>query len=157
MRDQKKNFLSRSPFKRSFLSIALSVALLIVFPLFIASTADAQAKAKASSGTGSAPTEAILGAPIYPGSTYDAQNSQGMSDGGSHKYYIFISNDPTDKVAAFYEQKLKVKAGKYDKSYMIPLKGALPMPDEGISIQPNTLGGKSANAKTMITFQKQTK
>ena len=156
MRDQKKVFLTRSPFKRSFLSIALSITLLIVFPLFVASMAEAQAKAKVSTGAGSAPTESTLGAPIYPGSTYDAQNSQGMS-GGGYKYYIFISNDSPDKVTAFYEQKLKIKAGKYDKSYMIPIKGSLPMPDEGISIQPNTLGGKSANAKTMITFQKQTK
>lgn len=157
MRDQKKVFLTRSPFKRSFLSIGLSITILIVFPLFVASMAEAQAKAKVSTGAGSAPTESTLGAPIYPGSTYDAHNSQGMSGGGSPKYYIFISNDSTDKVAAFYEQKLKVKAGKYDKSYMIPIKGTLPMPDEGISIEPNTLGGKSANAKTMITFQKQAK
>ena len=157
MKDEKKNFLTRSPVKRSFLSIALSATLLIVFFLFIASMAEAQVKAKVSTGAGSAPTEATLGAPIYPGSTYDAQNSQGMSGGGSYKYYIFISNDSTDKVSAFYEQKLKVKAGKYDNSYMIPIKGTLPMPDEGISIQPNTLGGKSANAKTMITFQKQAK
>lgn len=166
MRDQKNNFLSRNAFKIPFLSIAWLVALLIVFSLCMVAIADAHAQGKATesqknasvkSGTGRAPTEARLGAPLYPGSTYDAQNSQGMSAGGGTTYYIFLTDDPPAKVAAFYEQKLKVKAGKFDESYMIPLKGSLPMPDEGIAIQPNTLGGKSAKAKTMITFQKQAK
>jgi len=34
---------------------------------------------------------------------------------------------------------------------MIALKGKLPLPDEGICIEPNKLGGP---AKTLITFRK---
>jgi hypothetical protein len=35
---------------------------------------------------------------------------------------------------------------------MIPLKGKLPLPEEGISIEPNTMFG--GNAKTVISIQK---
>jgi hypothetical protein len=37
---------------------------------------------------------------------------------------------------------------------MIPLKGKMPIPDEGISVQPNTMFGGSA--KTVISIQKMT-
>lgn len=156
MRNQKNE--SAYPSKGSFLSTAWPVALLLIFALFITALSNAQAKEKASaagikSGASSAPTAEKLGAPVYPGSSYDALNSQGMSS-GDYAYYIFTTNDAPEKVAAFYERKLKVKAGKFTNSYMIPLKGSLPLPEEGISIQPNTLGGQSAKAKTMITFQK---
>lgn len=156
MRDQKKE--TTYPFKGSSLSKAWTAALLLVVSLFITALIDAQAKEKApaagiKSAASSAPTAEKLGVPVYPGSTYDAQNSQGMSS-GDYAYYIFVTNDAPEKVAAFYEQKLKVKAGKSGNSYLIPLKGRLPIPEEGISIQPNTLGGPSAKAKTMITFQK---
>jgi len=60
------------------------------------------------------------------------------------------------KVVNFYEQKLKKKAEEPMKGhFLIPLKGKMPMPDEGISIdEPNTMFGGSA--KTVITIQKMT-
>ena len=102
---------------------------------------------------GKPPTEKDLGVPVYPGAAFDAENSAGMSAGNDFSMYIYLSGDQPAKVAAFYEQKLKIKpvqAGK--NTYMIPLKGKMPMPEEGISIQPNTMFG--GQAKTVITIQK---
>jgi hypothetical protein len=98
------------------------------------------------------PTAKELGAPLYPGATFNAEATAGMSAGNDYAYYIFLTTDPPSKVAAFYEQQLKIKAGKQGGAYMIPLKGKLPLPDEGISIEPNTMFGGSA--KTVITIQK---
>jgi hypothetical protein len=76
-----------------------------------------------------------------------------MSSGNDYAMYLFLTTDPPSKVVAFYEQKLRIKAEEVVKgNYMIPLKGEMPVPEEGISIQPNTMfGGK---AKTVITIQK---
>jgi len=101
---------------------------------------------------GKPPTAKDLGAPLYPGATFNADASAGMSAGNDYAYYIFLTTDPPSKVVAFYEEKLKVKAGAYGDKYMIPLKGKLPIPEEGIAIEPNTMFG--GNAKTVITIQK---
>jgi hypothetical protein len=99
------------------------------------------------------PTEKDLGAPIYPGAKFDAESSAGMSAGNDYAMYIYLTADSPAKVVSFYEQKLKIKAGSTGGDhYMIPLKGELPIPDEGISIEPNTMFGGSA--KTVITIQK---
>jgi len=98
------------------------------------------------------PTVKDLGAPLYPGATFNADASAGMSAGNDYAYYIFLTTDPPSKVVAFYEGQLKVKAGANEGRYMIPLKGKLPMPEEGIAIEPNTMFGGSA--KTVITIQK---
>lgn len=102
---------------------------------------------------GKPPTEKELGVPVYPGATFDAENSAGMSAGNDYAMYLFLTTDPPSKVVSFYEQQLKKKANEAVKGhYMIPLKGELPLPEEGISIEPNTMfGGK---AKTVITIQK---
>jgi hypothetical protein len=102
------------------------------------------------------PTESELGAPIYPGARFDAESSAGMSAGNDYAMYIYLTNDLPQKVAAFYEQKLKIKPVPSEGSrYMIPLKGKMPIPDEGIVIEPNTMFGGSA--KTVITIQKMVK
>ena len=101
---------------------------------------------------GKPPTARDLGAPLYPGAKFDADASAGMSTGEDYAYYIFLTTDPPSKVVAFYEGQLKVKAGAYGDRYMIPLKGKLPLPYEGIAIEPNTMFG--GNAKTVITIQK---
>jgi hypothetical protein len=98
------------------------------------------------------PTAKDLGVPIYPGATFDAASSAGMSAGNDYRMYIYFTTDPPSKVAAFYEQQLKIKAGAQGDRYMIPLKGKLPVPEEGIAIEPNTMFGGSA--KTVITIQK---
>ena len=102
---------------------------------------------------GKPPTEKELGVPVYPGATFDAENSAGMSAGNDYAMYLFLTTDPPSKVVAFYEQQLKIKAVEAVKGhYMIPLKGEMPLPEEGISIEPNTMfGGK---AKTVISIQK---
>jgi len=97
------------------------------------------------------PTERELGAPVYPGAVFNKELSAGMSMNDDELFYIFQSNDAPAKVVLFYEQKLGKKAVKYGESYMIALKGKLPLPDEGICIEPNKLGGP---AKTLITFRK---
>ena len=111
-----------------------------------------ETSAKTKTLTRKPPTEKDLGVPFYPGATFDAQASAGMSLGDDFAMYIYLSGDQPSKVAAFYEQKLKIKPMKSGDMYMIPLKGELPMPDEGIAIQPNTMFGGSA--KTVITIQK---
>ena len=98
------------------------------------------------------PTEKDLGAPIYPGAKFDAESSAGMSAGNDYAMYIYLTTDPPSKVAAFYEQQLKTKVTGQGDRYMIPLKGKLPIPEEGISIEPNTMFGGSA--KTVITIMK---
>ena len=98
------------------------------------------------------PTAKDLGAPLYPGATFNADASAGMSAGNDYAMYLYLTTDPPSKVAAFYEQQLKIKPAAQGGRYMIPLKGKLPIPDEGIVIEPNTMFG--GNAKTVITIQK---
>jgi hypothetical protein len=103
---------------------------------------------------GKPPTEKDLGVPIYPGAAFNAEASAGMSLGDDFAMFIYLSGDQPSKVAAFYEQKLRIKAEKSGDRYMIPLKGKPPIPDEGIAIEPNTMFGGSA--KSVITIQKMT-
>jgi len=101
------------------------------------------------------PTEKDLGAPIYPGAQFNADASAGMSAGNDYRMYIYLTTEPPSKVVNFYEQKLKRKAAEATKGhFLIPLKGKMPVPNEGISIEPNTMFGGSA--KTVITIQKMT-
>ena len=114
---------------------------------------DRETAEKARQSAKNPPTEEALGVPLYPGSVFDPENSAGMSLDGEYQYYIYLSNDPPSKVLAFYEQRLGKKAMSNEGGYIIALKGQLPIPEEGLTIQPNTMfGGK---AKTVITVQKQ--
>jgi len=116
---------------------------------------DKQAEELSRSLKSKPPTEKDLGAPIYPGAQFNADASAGMSLDNDYKMYIYLTTDPPSKVVAFYEQNLKRKAEEPTKGhFLIPLKGKMPMPDEGISIEPNTMFGGSA--KTVITIQKMT-
>ncbi len=99
------------------------------------------------------PTAQTLGVPIYPGAVFNPEISAGMSLDEDYQYYVYLSNDPPAKVVAFYEQRLGKKASSYEGGYLFALKGKLPVPDEGLAIQPNVLFG--GPAKTMITVQKQ--
>jgi hypothetical protein len=98
------------------------------------------------------PTEAQLGAPLYPGAFYDARNSAGMSM-GDNTAYIFMSADPPAKVVDFYAQKLRKQASEMVKgSFMIVLKGKPPFPEKGITIEPNKPGQFDPKYKTVVTF-----
>jgi hypothetical protein len=101
------------------------------------------------------PTEAQLGAPLYPGAFYDAKNSAGMSMSGNTTY-LFMTADPTAKVVDFYAKSTHKQPSEYDKgSFMIALKGKPPFPEKGIAIQPNKPGGFDPKYKTIITFMSQ--
>jgi hypothetical protein len=102
------------------------------------------------------PSEAQLGAPVYPGSTYLAELSGGMSMGETY-YWVFVTSDSPSKVAAFYKAKTGLTAMELDGSFLFDLdgkKGSNPyMPDRGIAIEPN----KQLTAgppKTSVTFNK---
>ncbi len=102
------------------------------------------------------PSEAQLGAPVYPGSTYLAELSSGMSMDETY-YWVFVTSDPPSKVAAFYTTKTGLTPTELGGNYMFDLdgkKGSSPyMPDRGIIIEPN----KQLTAgppKTSITFNK---
>jgi hypothetical protein len=99
------------------------------------------------------PTEKELGVPVYPGAKFDADATAGMSAGNDYAMYLYLTTDEPSKVANFYEKQLKIKPAEIVKGrYMIALKGKLPLPEEGISIEPNTMFGGSA--KTVISIQK---
>ena len=102
------------------------------------------------------PSEAQLGAPVYPGSTYMAEISGGMSMDETY-YWVFATSDPPSKVAAFYKAKTGLTPTELSGSFIFDLdgkKGSSPyMPDRGIIIEPN----KRVTAgppKTSITFNK---
>jgi hypothetical protein len=101
------------------------------------------------------PTEAQLGAPLYPGAFYDARNSAGMSMGDNNAY-MFMTPDPPAKVADFYAKKLHKQASEMVKgSFMIVLKGKPPFPEKGITIEPNKPGQFDPKYKTIVTFMTQ--
>jgi len=102
------------------------------------------------------PPEAQLGVPVYPGSTYLAELSGGMSMDETY-YWVFITSDPPSKVAAFYKAKTGLTPTELSGSFVFDLdakKGSNPyMPEHGIIIEPN----KQLTAgppKTSITFNK---
>lgn len=100
------------------------------------------------------PTAADLRISFYPGWEFLAKPSAEMSAGGDYYYYVFSTTDTPEKVLAFYEQKSGKKAnGDSEYGYIIPLRGNLPVPDEGLTIQKNTMFG--GGAKTVVTIQKQ--
>jgi hypothetical protein len=101
------------------------------------------------------PSEAQLGAPVYPGSAYLAEVSGGMSQGESY-YWVFVTADSASKVAAFYKAKTGVTPTEVEGVYMFTFKkGPNPyFPAHGLVIEPN----KQLSAgppKTAITVTKE--
>ncbi|MGE5551023.1 MAG: hypothetical protein ACM3ZC_10920, partial [Bacteroidota bacterium] len=113
---------------------------------------DEAVAAKARQLAKNPPTEKTLGVPLYPGAVFNPELSAGMSLDEEYQYYVFLSHDPPEKVAAFYQQKLGKKPLANEGGYIFAIKGSLPIPEEGLTVQPNKLfGGK---AKTVITVAK---
>ncbi|MDA3943481.1 MAG: hypothetical protein PF694_08080 [Bacteroidetes bacterium] len=108
---------------------------------------------KMASLSGNPPTAQSLGIPFYPGWNFRPELSAGMSLNEDFEYFVFTTSDGAKKVAAFYEQKLNKKAFDSGFGYILALKGALPVPDEGLTIQENTM--VDGNAETVITIQKE--
>ncbi|NLW45850.1 MAG: hypothetical protein GXY86_00700 [Firmicutes bacterium] len=115
---------------------------------------DEDVAAKTRQLTKNPPTPQSLGIPIYPGAVFNPEISAGMSLDDDYQCFVYLSNDPPAKVVAFYEQRLGKKADSNEGGYLIALKGKLPVPEEGLAIQPNLLFG--GTAKTVITVQKKT-
>lgn len=68
-----------------------------------------------------APTEAELGASIYPGATFDAENSGMVSSSNQEGQAFagtaqFLTNDDFEKVVAFYQDKLGEPAARTSTS-----------------------------------------
>lgn len=98
------------------------------------------------------PTEKALGIPFYPGMVFNMDLSQGMSLQDYH-YYVFFSHDSLKQVADFYEKQLGKKSLAIDGGYLFALRGSLPIPRDGLTIQPNRFF--TGLPQTMITIQKQ--
>ncbi|HHT89680.1 MAG: hypothetical protein QM451_04240 [Bacillota bacterium] len=98
------------------------------------------------------PTEEFLGIPFYPGMTFHAPLSQGMSMDDYH-YYVFFASDPPEQVADFYARHLGKEPSFSEGGYLFALKGRLPLPDDGLAIQTNEIF--AGFPQTMITVQKQ--
>lgn len=98
------------------------------------------------------PTEKSLGIPFYPGMVFNMELSQGMSI-EDYCYYVFFSHDSLKQVADFYEKQLGKKPLVTDDDYLFALRGSLPIPNDGLAIQPN--GFFTGLPQTMITIQKQ--
>jgi hypothetical protein len=101
------------------------------------------------------PTAEQLGVPVYPGASYDAQNSAGMSQ-PTEKYYLFTTGDPVAAVQRFYENATKHQAAAFGDggAVIIVLEGAAPFPKHGVVIEPNR-GGYPPAVKTVITVRRE--
>lgn len=98
------------------------------------------------------PTEDLLGIPFYPGMIFNEELSVGMSMEDFH-YYVFFSPDSLDQVASFYEEHLNKEPLFLEGDYLFALRGRLPIPTDGLAIQPNR--AFMGFPRTMITVQKQ--
>lgn len=97
------------------------------------------------------PTEAVLGAPLYPGATFMPEHSAGMTMDNSYAMYIYFSLDPVEQVRDFYQRKTGKQAeAAGGNKYLFTLAGQPPVPDQGISLEPNQMFGGAW--KTVLTF-----
>jgi len=130
-----------------------------------APAAPAQAGRPAPAGTAPAPTEAMLGLPIYPASQFIASYDAGRGQ----RYYIFGSAAPFNDLVAYYRTILKQKGevvfeapatygfevGKYREETMafppgVTIKDYQTAVSEGY---PNPKpGGQPARFRTIIQF-----
>lgn len=97
------------------------------------------------------PTEERLGIPFYPGWIFSPELTASMSLDDYH-FYVYFSNDPPDTVAAFYAQHLNMDPSIVNEFYIFALEGELPIPEEGLVIQPNRVFDDMP--QTLITVQK---
>lgn len=116
---------------------------------------DRQVEEKARQLAKNPPTEKTLGVPFYPGWIFSPEISAGMSLSDDFQIYVFFSNDTSDKVVDFYRQRLNTEPSSSEWGYLFALKGQLPIPDEGLSIQQNQLFVDFP--PTMISVQKITR
>jgi len=101
--------------------------------------------------SGKPPTEKEMGVPPYPGAWFDARNSAGMTQ-DDYPAWIFLTNDPVKTVVAFYEGRTGKKAqAAGQRAYILALVGEMPIPEHGVTVQPNTMfPGKYKTAVTIM-------
>ena len=100
-------------------------------------------------------TAAVAGAqsplPVYPGATFDAQMSAGLSS-GSDSFFVYVTGDPVATVVAFYQTKTGKRAqtlGEGDFAFFLNGdKRAIP----DLTVQSNLVGPFAG--KTVITIAK---
>ena len=94
--------------------------------------------------------------PVYPGATFDAQTSAGMtagmSSGGRDSFFVYLTSDPAAKVAAFYTSKTGKQAQKVEEGsfafFVSDTSSAMP----DLTVQSNLEGPLAG--KTVITIVK---
>ncbi len=98
------------------------------------------------------PTAQELGLPTYPGASFDAATTAGMSTSGQ-KFFVYTSTDPLEKVVSFYERATGKKGERQAEtgSVLIAVKGTAPFPELGVAIQPR-LPQYPATVKAVITI-----
>jgi hypothetical protein len=103
-----------------------------------------------------APTQQQLGVPLYPGATFQASMSEGLSQ-PTEKYYVFTTGDPLARVVAFYENATKLTAQDFGEqgAKIIAIKGNPPFPQHGIVIEPNRAGMYPATVTTVFTVRRE--
>lgn len=101
------------------------------------------------------PTAEQLGVPVYPGASYDASNSAGMSQ-PTEKYYLFTTGDSLSAVRRFYETATKHQAAAFGDggAVIIVLEGEAPFPKHGVIIEPNR-GAYPSAVHTVITVRRE--
>ena len=100
------------------------------------------------------PTREQLGVPAYPGATYDARNSDGMSQ-EREKYYIFTTADDLPQVVAFYERATQRRGTEMGGAVLIAIVGSGPFPTHGVMIERNRQGMYPAAVRTVITVRRE--
>ncbi len=99
------------------------------------------------------PMAADLGVSPYPGATFDAATTAGMSS-AEERYAIYTTADPIAKVVAFYERTTGKKGQRMPdgESVLIAVKGSGPFPELGVMIQPR-LPQYPPSVKAVITVR----
>jgi hypothetical protein len=102
-----------------------------------------------------APSAQVLGVPVYPGATYDARNSAGMSQ-EREKYYIFTTADDLAQVVAFYERATQKRGTAMGEgAVLIAIEGRAPFPRHGVMIERSRPGMYPPAVRTVITVRRE--
>jgi hypothetical protein len=73
---------------------------------------------------------------------------------GEQKFYVYVSDDSVISVVRFYERRTGKRAQKGSEGmYAIAVRGEMPFPALGLTVQPNTMYGGSAKSVITITRQ----
>jgi len=101
-----------------------------------------------------APSPAELEVPLYPGAKFEGRISAEMSRSDEEaNYYVYSSNDPPERVAAFYRTRTGKAGITTPGGVMFAIRGEGLFPDLGLTVQPN-VSTFPAPVKTVLTIRK---